>query len=72
MSEIDLIKADIEITKADLAEAKIKDFPRRDRLEALLTKQTGVWLNLLSIQGEFSANCSFKSHSFNIYDSFDD
>lgn len=43
MSKIDRIEADIETTKTELVEAKKeKDFARRDRLEALLTEQTGV------------------------------
>lgn len=54
MSELDPIKQDYIDTKVKLEKAeKDKDFLRRDRLEVLLTKQTGVWENLLVIQGEF-------------------
>jgi hypothetical protein len=56
MSKIDRIEADIEITKAEIADAK-----RSEKSEAYLislqntlTKQTGVWEKLLAIQeGKF-------------------
>jgi phage terminase large subunit GpA-like protein len=75
MSKIDRIEADIEITKAERADAKrtgeIKE------LRALLTVQTSVLKHLLAIQ---QGNFHFLSlhitrsnaHSFNIYDSYDD
>lgn len=54
MTDIDEIKNKIADTEADIAEAKRdKDFARRDRLEALLTKQTGVWENLLAREGKY-------------------
>jgi hypothetical protein len=55
MSSIDGIEADIEITKAEIADAKrTGDKIEIKELRALLTKQTSVWKNLLAIQqGKF-------------------
>lgn len=65
MSKIDRIEADIEATKTKLSEAETaKDFARRDRLEALLTKQTGVWENLLAAQSKFLLQSAFQTFSF--------
>ena len=91
MSRIDRIEADIEITKAniaitmaDIAEAEDeKDFTRRDRLEGILygqhnalTEQLKVMNLLLASQGKFppsvSSHCSIKSSVTNICNSFDD
>jgi hypothetical protein len=55
MSELDKIRLKIDITEADLGEAKeAKDFARRDRLEALLTEQQKEKNLLLAGQGEFA------------------
>jgi hypothetical protein len=56
MSKIDRIEADIELTKADIADAKKtgKSEAYLISLQNTLTKQTGVWENLLANQGKFT------------------
>ena len=54
MSELSEIKEDIKDTKAKLKKAEeVGDKDEVKELRALLTKQTGVWENLLVIQGKF-------------------
>jgi hypothetical protein len=53
MTELDVIKADIAITKADLAEAKSQlDIERRNRLEAILLEQQRERNILLAAQSK--------------------
>ena len=54
MTELEEIKADIAITKADLAEAKREgDIDRRNRLENLLIKLQQTLNLLLAAQSKF-------------------
>jgi hypothetical protein len=66
MSEIDQIKADIADTKRKLikAEEDMKSEAYLICLQTTLSKQTGVWENLLAIQqGKFQLLSLHTAHS---------
>jgi hypothetical protein len=57
MSDLDLIKEEINDTKKKLEDANnASDYARRGRLEELLTEQTSVWKQLLENAGKFQAS----------------